>query len=136
MATEFKDITELVLQKSDLVRDIEAVRKKCLTLPMVSECEAELGSFKGRPTDGGRYQVDIAGKVRIRTRMKVGITLDATGTGEIDSSGQNLTIKDVKILNDFHGLFGRVLDMTGLATGRTLRLRAKDSSLIRSALAA
>ena len=136
MTSAPRDITDLVLRQSDLVRDIEAVRKKCLTLPMVSECEAELSSFTGRPIDAGRYQVDITGTVRIRTRMKVGLTLDATGTGEIDSSGQSLTITDVKILNDFHGLFGRVLDMTGLAAGRTLRLRAKDSALIRSALAA
>jgi hypothetical protein len=136
MVYEPKDITEVVMTRTDLVRDIEAVRQKCLTLPMVSSCDAELVSFKGRPLADGRYEVDITGSLRIRTNMKLALSLDATGTGEIDGSGQNLTITDVKILNDFQGLFTRVLGMTGLAAGRTLSLRVKDSALIRQALAA
>ena len=136
MTSPNKDITEIVLQQSELPRDIAAVRKKCLKLPMVSECDATLSSFKGRPIDQGRYEVDITGTVSLRTKMKVAVTLDATGTGVIDSAGREMTITNVRILNDFHGVFSRVLQMSGLATGRTLKLREKDSAVIRSALAA
>ena len=89
-----------------------------------------------RAIEAGRYQVDITGTLRIRTRMQVGISFEAAGSGEIDSSGRQLHITDVKILNDFHGLFGKVLGMSGLAAGRTLNLRPRDSALIRTALAA
>ncbi len=136
MTSQNKDITEIVLQRSQLPRDIAAIRKKCLKLPMVSECDATLSSFKGRPIDEGRYEVDITGTVSIRTSMKASVTLDATGTGVIDSEGREMTITGVRILNDFHGVFSRVLQMTGLATGRTLKLREGDSAVIRSALAA
>lgn len=136
MTSTAKDITEIVLQSSELPRDIAAVRKKCMKLPMVADCDARLSAFKGRQIEDGRYEVDITGTVAIRTKMKLAVSLDATGTGIIDSSGRELTITDVRILNDFHGVFGRVLQMSGLATGRTLKLREKDSAVIRSALSA
>ena len=136
MTSQSRDITEIVLQQSELPRDIAAVRKKCMKLPMVSDCDASLSSFKGRPIDAGRYEVDITGSVSIRTKLKVAVTLDAAGTGVIDSTGREMTITDVRILNDFHGVFSRVLQLSGLATGRTLKLREKDSAVIRSALAA
>ena len=136
MSSEPRDITDIVLQHSELPRDIEAVRRKCLSLPMVSECEATLSSFKGRALDAATYQVELVGSVRVKTSMKLGITLDAAGVGEIDSAGQILHITDVKILNDFHGLFGRMLDLTGLVAGSKLKLRSSDSAVIRAALAA
>ena len=136
MLNPSKDITEIVLQQSELPRDIAAVRKKCMKLPMVAECDASLSSFKGRAIEAGRYEVDITGTISIRTKLKVAVTLDATGTGIIDNAGREMTITNVRILNDFHGLFSRVLQMSGLATGRTLKLREKDSQIIRSALLA
>jgi hypothetical protein len=136
MATPSRDITAIVLAQSELPRDIAAVQKMCAQLPMVSACDAELVSFKGRPIDGGRYEVDITGKVNVRTKLKVSVALDAAGVGVIDSNGRDLTITEVRILNDFHGIFSSLLQMTGLATGRSLRLREKDSTIIRNALAA
>ncbi len=134
--SEMKDITDVILQQTDLPRDIEPVRRKCLQLPMVSECEAVLSMFKGRPLGDGRYEVDVAGSLNVRTRMQVGVKFDAEGVAEIDSAGQHLLIKDVRILNDFHSLFGKVLEMSGLANGKKVKLRAKDSVLIRASLAA
>lgn len=134
MSSEMKDITRLVLERSEFHRDIAAVRKTCMKLPMVSDCEVDMSSFKGRPADAGRFEIVVGGTVRIKTRMKVGFTLDAEGTGEIDSSGQNIEVKNVRILNDFQGLLGRILAMRGFVAGRTLKLRDGDSALIRTAL--
>ena len=136
MSSTSTDITELVLRQSDLPRDVEAIRKKCLTLPMVSACKAELSSFNGHPIEAGRFHVDIAGSIHIETRLKVGMSLAAIGTGEIDSEGQALHLTDVKITNDFSGIISKILSMTGLVAGRSLRLRPGDSALIRAALTA
>jgi hypothetical protein len=136
MSTAARDITEIVLTRTQLVRDIEGLRKKCLQLPMIEACEAELASFKGRPIPEGRYAVDIAGSLKLTTKLQVAVTVEAAGIGEIDREGRTIEIKDVRILNDFHGVLGRVLGMAGYTKGRAFNLRPGDSAMIRDALAA
>lgn len=136
MPSETRNITHVVMTETDLPRDIESVRRKCLKLPMIKDCEAEIASFSGRPLGNGAYLVDVAGSFRIKTAMQVGVTIEATGTGEIDSAGETVEIKDIKILNDVGGIFSKVLGMAGVSAGQKLNLRPRDSASIRAALAA
>lgn len=136
MADDGKDITAVILSETELVRDIEGLRKRCLQLPMVADCEVHLVSFKGRPLGDGRHAVDITGSIKLTTRLQVGVTVDAAGSGEIDAGGRTIAVKDVRILNDFHGVLGKALSMAGYASGRSFNLRPQDSERIRAALAA
>jgi len=132
--TAMKDITDVIRERSNFGHDIQQFRKTCLGLPLVKDCDAEITAFKGRQIDTDRFAVDITGAVRITTGMKMGLKLDATGSGEVDSQTRKLVIKDVTIHNDFQGMFGQILSMTGLAAGRSLNLRARDADVIKSAL--
>ena len=76
----------------------------------------------------------ITGRLKIKSRINLGITLGAEGTGEIDPSGEKLDVKSVRILNDFQGVLGRILQMSGYVAGRSLGLRPRDSQVIRGAL--
>lgn len=130
-----KDITPVLLEATTLPRFIEGARRKCGSHPLVKTCNIEVTQVLGSKTGDDTYDIRLIGHVAVESRVLVKLKLDLEGTGQLEGPSRRLTLKNVKILNDFEGLLTAVAGLLGVREGRSFTLDQNGVDRIRAALA-
>lgn len=124
------DVTEVMLRESTLPQDIAAFRQRCLKNPLVKTCDVEITRVLARPLGGRMYEMRIEGSLALKTNVLVSIALKGGGGGALDAGTRQLEIKDITFEKDSTGVVSRVLQMSGYAVGRKIRVAKKDISVL------
>lgn len=125
-----RDITELILTKSTIPDDIRQFRERCRQFPFVKDADAGLTRIVARRTEDGRYRLECAGALRIETKVLMKLSLSGSGYGFLDPDRRVLRVHEIRIGNDFQGILNKLLQLTGLAVGKEVKVAKRDVEII------
>lgn len=125
-----RDITELLLTQSTIPDDIRQFRERCRQFPFVKDADANFTRIVARRTEDGRYRVEGTGALRIETKVLMKLNLSASGYGFLDPDRRVLRVHEVRIGNDFQGILNKLLQLTGVAVGKEIKVAKRDVEIV------
>ena len=125
-----RDITEPMMTQSTIPDDIRQFRERCRQFPFVKDADVKFTRIVARRTEDGRYRLEGTGSLRIETKVLMKLNLSASGYGFLDPERRVLLVQEVRVGNDFQGVFSKLLQLTGVAAGKEIKVAKRDVELI------
>jgi hypothetical protein len=131
---EYIDITKEVLAKSNLPVIIDKFRQKACSYPMVKRATLSFQTIEARRVAPDRFLFQTRGEVEADPLGLPQFRLKFTGAGEYKREERRVYLNDFRILNDFAGLANKLVEVIGIAAGRSLHVNQNDDELLLSLL--
>lgn len=131
--SEMRDITEPFVTRPEFQAELDKFQAKVMGFPAVKDCQVKLTSLKGASLGDDKFALLAKGEIQVSGPMAMKIRLEAEGDCEM--AGRNISIKEVRVLNDVGGMMGRLLNWTGMAKGGSIKLSQRDAKWLSTALA-
>ena len=131
-----RDVTQAIMTRTRLPKDIAAISEKARTYPLVKDVGVDLAAIRGEQLAGDSYRLEISGAVAVATKLFLRPRFDVVGEGVLDAGTKRLRVKSVRVTNDPTGLLSKVIGWVGLAEGQEVGLNDEAIGVIRSELAA
>ncbi len=129
---EYREIPESVLLQSNIPAVVEKFRNKALAYKLVRDADLAFESVKGVRISADRFLFDTLGKVSIDLTGMPSFVVRFSGTGEYRREERRVYLTGFKVLNDVAGFGNKLVDMIGIAAGRSLHVTDQDDELLLS----
>ena len=119
---DYREIPESVLLQSNIPFVLEKFRNKALSYSLIRDADLRFESVKGVRVSADRFLFDTVGGVSVELAGMPSLVLRFSGAGEYRREERRIYLTGLKILNDVAGFANRLIEVTGIGVGRSLRV--------------
>ncbi|MEZ5817824.1 MAG: hypothetical protein R3D44_12150 [Hyphomicrobiaceae bacterium] len=131
-----RDMTQAIMTGTRLPQDLENLKAKARTYPMVKDLAVDIAAIRGEPVGPESYRLELSGAIAVATKLLLRPRFDVVGEGVLDAGTRRLRVSSVRVTNDPTGLLNKLAGWVGLGVGQEVGINDEAIGVIRSELGA
>lgn len=127
---DYKEIPQDVLSRSSLPSVLAKFRNKARSYKLVKDVSVQFTTTKAARTSAETFALQAAGTVVVEILGMPGLRLNFLSTGEYRRKDRHIYLTSLEVLNDVTGFANKLVEVTGVVVGRSMRIEDEDDALL------